>query len=315
MPGSAHYHLHPGCFAAWGIRAYQGGQRLDLVRQGRRSLPRRHALLHPSRSSSSNSKIRLIQWPSVVLIEAFLIAPDVAHENIGLPHFQLESMLHGRPLAKFDAHRWPLVTHWNAYVANTQLHGKGTFYDPHERRAAVPARGEIGRLEQARRARSHYVEAGGAALLSALDSRAPASEKLVQRLGGGSRQNNLRGQGQVCDLPCPTALHGARLADAYGRGDRHRRVPGEPLARQEVARHRSRGCSRARRAGSITTAGSRTTTRSLRTTTACTSSACRPRRRRTGRVSEIALSPTRRATEPATSRDCGRLHLALVGQH
>src|SRR4029453_8036220 len=55
-------------------------------------------------------------------------------------------------------------------------------------------------LEQARRARSHYVEAGGAALLSALDSRAPASEKLVQRLGGGLGQNNTSRKGQRCGL-------------------------------------------------------------------------------------------------------------------
>jgi hypothetical protein len=25
---------------------------------------------------------------------------------------------------------WGSVTHWNAYVAATQMHGKGTFYDP-----------------------------------------------------------------------------------------------------------------------------------------------------------------------------------------
>ena len=25
---------------------------------------------------------------------------------------------------------WGSVTHWNAYVGNTQMHGKGTFYDP-----------------------------------------------------------------------------------------------------------------------------------------------------------------------------------------
>jgi len=25
---------------------------------------------------------------------------------------------------------WGSVTHWNAYVANTQMHGKGTFFDP-----------------------------------------------------------------------------------------------------------------------------------------------------------------------------------------
>ena len=25
---------------------------------------------------------------------------------------------------------WGSVTHWNAYVANTQMRGKGTFFDP-----------------------------------------------------------------------------------------------------------------------------------------------------------------------------------------
>jgi hypothetical protein len=127
----------------------------------------------------------------------------VAHENIGLPHFQLKSMLHGRPLAKFGAHRWPLVTHWNAYAANTQMHGKGTFYDPHERRAAVPARGEIGRLEQARRARSHYVEAGGAALLSALDS-APQPPKSSFNASAAARGKTIfedKGKCATCHVP------------------------------------------------------------------------------------------------------------------
>ena len=36
---------------------------------------------------------------------------------------------------------WGSVTHWNAFVANLEMHGKGTFFDPRlERRRAVPDR-------------------------------------------------------------------------------------------------------------------------------------------------------------------------------
>src|SRR2546423_7780639 len=36
-------------------------------------------------------------------------------------------------LAGVNSHTWTgwgSVTHWNAYVANTQMRGKGTFFDP-----------------------------------------------------------------------------------------------------------------------------------------------------------------------------------------
>jgi hypothetical protein len=36
--------------------------------------------------------------------------------------------LAGVNLATYNG--WGSVTHWNAYVANTQMHGKGTFFDP-----------------------------------------------------------------------------------------------------------------------------------------------------------------------------------------
>jgi hypothetical protein len=44
---------------------------------------------------------------------------------------------------------WGSVTHWNAYVANTQLHGKGVFYDPRlddKRRFPVAAKAGHGNM-------------------------------------------------------------------------------------------------------------------------------------------------------------------------
>jgi hypothetical protein len=44
---------------------------------------------------------------------------------------------------------WGSVSHWNAYVANTQMHGKGTFYDPRLNNAdqfPVAARAGLGNV-------------------------------------------------------------------------------------------------------------------------------------------------------------------------
>jgi hypothetical protein len=48
---------------------------------------------------------------------------------------------------------WGSVTYWNAYVANTQMHGRGTFYDPRlddADRFPVAARARLGHLSQER---------------------------------------------------------------------------------------------------------------------------------------------------------------------
>jgi cytochrome c peroxidase len=44
---------------------------------------------------------------------------------------------------------WGSVTYWNAYVANTQMHGKGTFFDPRlddEKRFPVSAKHGLGNI-------------------------------------------------------------------------------------------------------------------------------------------------------------------------
>lgn len=39
---------------------------------------------------------------------------------------------------------WGTVTYWNAYVANTQMHGKGTFFDPRLKRGEFPVGAKAG---------------------------------------------------------------------------------------------------------------------------------------------------------------------------
>src|SRR5205814_10605405 len=79
-----------------------------------------------------------------------------------------------------------------------------------------------------------YRETRGAALLPALDPGARTSERLIRCRGGVARQDALREQGQVWDVSRPAALYGAGLANVHSGGNRHRRLPGEPFARQEV---------------------------------------------------------------------------------
>ena len=41
---------------------------------------------------------------------------------------------------------WGSVTHWNAFVANLEMHGKGNFYDPQIERCGAVSRGGQSRL-------------------------------------------------------------------------------------------------------------------------------------------------------------------------
>ena len=83
---------------------------------------------------------------------------------------------------------WGSVTHWNAYVANTQMRGKGTFFDPRlERRGEVPRRRQNQGLEHPQRPRPGHGEAAGAALLSAVDRRRPSRRKAASTSAAAAR--------------------------------------------------------------------------------------------------------------------------------
>ena len=79
---------------------------------------------------------------------------------------------------------WGSVTHWNAFVANLEMHGKGTFYDPRLDDAAqfpIAAREGFGHIVHARGTGSHHPQARRAAPLSARARRARAAARQLRR--------------------------------------------------------------------------------------------------------------------------------------
>jgi hypothetical protein len=59
---------------------------------------------------------------------------------------------------------WGSVTHWNAFVANLEMHGKGTFYDPRlgdARQFPVAARRSLVTLEGGLRWKADLLGTGG----------------------------------------------------------------------------------------------------------------------------------------------------------
>ena len=74
---------------------------------------------------------------------------------------------------------WGGVSHWNAFVANLEMHGKGTFIDARlDDPLQFPGRRARRIRQRAQRSGSDHVEAAGAAVLPALDSGARAAARL-----------------------------------------------------------------------------------------------------------------------------------------
>ena len=77
---------------------------------------------------------------------------------------------------------WGGVSHWNAFVANLEMHGQGTFLDAAaERRGAVPG-GRPGRVRDgASRPRPRHRQAPRPAVLSAVDPGAETAARQLRR--------------------------------------------------------------------------------------------------------------------------------------
>ena len=129
-------------------------------------------------------------------------------------------------LAGINLHTWTGwggVSHWNAFVANLEMHGQGTFFDPRLDDAArfpIAAREGFGHV----RAEEDLITPLLPALqLYQLALPAPdASARQLRSRRGQTRRRRVRRQGGLRQLPRAAALHGTRLEHAHGRGDRHR---------------------------------------------------------------------------------------------
>jgi hypothetical protein len=161
---------------------------------------------------------------------------------------------------------WGSVPYWNAYVANLQMHGQGTFFDPRlsdKKKFPVAARVDFGNkrvspdLVTDKLGALHYYQLSIPALQSSTARRAVP----VATCRRCSRN------------PAGRCTPARRLASTTSR-----RL-GRPTA--AIAPHRCAAFSCARRVAFTTTAASRTTQRSSTTTTASSSSVSTRRRRLT----------------------------------
>ena len=98
------------------------------------------------------------------------------------------------------------------------------------RRRRVPDRGAREVRPCRRGGGPDHAGARAAALLSARAAGAGAAARQLQPPTRPTRQRALQRQSTVRHLPRAAALHRAGLEHAHAGGDRHRRLPGEPLA-------------------------------------------------------------------------------------
>ena len=116
------------------------------------------------------------------------------------------------------------VTHWNAFVANLEMHGRGTFFDPpHRQRGAVPDRGG----ERIRKVRTlpDLITAKLADLTSISWRSRPRRPRRAASMRPGRAGGRLfRRQSGLRDVPRASALHGAGVEHAHAGGDRYRQL-------------------------------------------------------------------------------------------
>ena len=137
---------------------------------------------------------------------------------------------------------WGGVSHWNAFVANLEMHGKGTFVDARlddPLQFPVAARAGFGHVRNDPDLITAKLPALQFYQLSipapdpppgTFDARAARAGKAV-----------FNGAGRLLDVSRPAALHRAGLEHAHGRGNRHRRLPVLAIARSALPHDAARG--------------------------------------------------------------------------
>src|SRR5262249_20125109 len=151
--------------------------------------------------------------------------------------------------AGVNAHTWTgwgSGTYWNAFVANLEMHGVGTFFDErldNAQQFPIAARKRFGDVSNPR---NDQITSKLAALQFSHPPLPPppppppppgAPRRLIRSGGCCARQGTLQRQGAVRDLSRAAALYGAGLERPHTGRDQDRRLPGQPRA---CLRHRRR---------------------------------------------------------------------------
>ncbi len=125
---------------------------------------------------------------------------------------------------------WGSVTHWNAFVANLEMGGQGTFYDPRLNDAVkFPIAAAAGFGDVRKQPGSHQLEARAPARLSAQPACAATEAGKFRVRCRTTRQSPLRGESAMRSMPRAASLHGAGMEHAHAGGDRYRQFPGRSL--------------------------------------------------------------------------------------
>ena len=176
---------------------------------------------------------------------------------------------------------WGGISHWNAFVANLEMHGQGTFVDPRlndETQFPVAARAGFGNVRNDPDLVTSKLPALQFYQLSIPAPR--AVPRVLRPRTGRTGTAGVQRRGALRHLPRAADLHRTRLEPAHRGGDRHRRLPGQPVARAPLSHDPPRrACSRGPRAASITTGASPISERSSITTTGRSRSTWRGGRR------------------------------------
>jgi hypothetical protein len=122
---------------------------------------------------------------------------------------------------------WGSVTHWNALVANLEMHGKGTFYDPRLDDAAQFPIAERAGFANVRSSPDLVTPKLAALHFYQLAIPAPAAPTRSFDWGLPNAAGHFQRPGTLQHVPRPAALHRAWLEHAHARGDRHRRLPAD----------------------------------------------------------------------------------------
>ncbi|HXY09657.1 MAG TPA: hypothetical protein VEI52_17575 [Terriglobales bacterium] len=130
---------------------------------------------------------------------------------------------------------WGSVTYWNAFVANLEMHGKGTFFDPRLDNAAqfpVAAKAGFGHVKNT----PDLITPRLAALHSyQLAIPAPVPPKGSFDEGAAKRgEAVLQWKWQVLHLPCSSPVHGTRMEHAHCERSLRGQLPGGPRPRQTL---------------------------------------------------------------------------------
>ena len=152
------------------------------------------------------------------------------------------------------------MTYWNAFVANLEMHGQGTFYDPRLDNAEqfpIAAENRFGHTKAPVDLISPKLPALQAYQLALA---APKPPKGTFDAAAAARGKKLfMGQAECSTCHVPPTVHRAGVQHAPRRRDRHRQLPGRPVARRTCTGPvRWPVCGATRRAASTTTAGSPT---------------------------------------------------------